>query len=717
MKKSFIRLLLITTILSAFYSVNATDHFWVHKTVYQNFFATPSELSDWQLIEDNGSGGLALSGNGTIILTMDNAAGGYANRVFNVNGAAARLLPFDFSNGRVELFVKAITGGNQRIFLQAQEFDGSSNYLGQVNILPAQSATGFFSVDLNTITWDPSTVQVRYIIGGENYSGQQGTVEFGFFSYSNTNNNFSNPANWSLSSGGAGGVAAPTATDNAIFDGSNNSNGSCLVDMNVSINGIQITTAYSGNIDLKNSQLTIGPGGINAGGGGITGNALDIQINGNLTFSGGSFKNTSGSTFISGDINITGGGIDLTQGSIVFNASTDQQFSNSSTIPINNITINKSSGSVTLNSDIVISGSLTLTQGIINTGSNAVKLGINNTYPGILVSGNGKVNGYLSRWIAPTSSGALIFPFGNTSSNAPLTIGISAAPSAGGTIKAFYTDATPGFNAVSFTDNSTNIIKKSTAFWTIQTTNITNGNYNMSVSNDHLAAISNLAELHLTLSNAVVGTHQSATGTLSNPVLNRTGLNAIDLANIFFVSSSSALLPVTWDKFNITRNADKFTWSWHLSTEENTAGYSPQYSANGADFINAGAINSLHADHSYAFTAPLPISGNIFFRIREEDKDGKLSYSAVRMINVPVKIDFSVFPNPVKDVLNIKWPDERAVIILTTIYDATGIVVSEHKNVFAPFIKISVTDLPHGLYYISCVDEKKQFYSSSLMLK
>ena len=80
------------------------------------------------------------------------------------------------------------------------------------------------------------------------------------------------------------------------------------------------------------------------------------------------------------------------------------------------------------------------------------------------------------------------------------------------------------------------------------------------------------------------------------------------LANTFFVSSSSVILPVTWDKFNITRNADKFTWSWHLSTEENVAGYSPQYSANGVDFINAGTINSFNADHSYAFTASLSLS-------------------------------------------------------------------------------------------------------------
>ena len=286
-------------------SLRAADRYWIHKTIYQTSFSTAGEIADWQLIEDDGTGGFVLSGTNTGILTMDDAAGGYANRLFSINGGSPRLLPFDLVNGRVELLVKSITGGNQRIFLQAQEFDGSSTYLGQVDILPAQSATGFFSVNLSSVTWDPSTVQIRFIVGGENFSAQQGTAEFAFFSYSNTNNNWSNPANWSATSNGAGGASVPGAGDNAILDGGGGSNGSCLLDVNVSINSIQTTGGYSGNIDLQSNQLIIGAGGVSLAGGGITGNVQNLIVDGNVAISGGAFKNSSGTTFVGGNINIT----------------------------------------------------------------------------------------------------------------------------------------------------------------------------------------------------------------------------------------------------------------------------------------------------------------------------------------------------------------------------------------------------------------------------
>src|ERR1700754_4073893 len=157
MKTKLSLLIMVTQLVAGFNQLQAADRYWVHQPLYENYFSSAADLSDWQLIEDDGAGGFSLSGNGSAILKMDDAAGAFANRLFNKNGAAGRLLPFDAVNGRVELLVRSITGGNQRIFLQAQEFNSSGTYLGQVNILPARSATGFFSVNLSTVIWAPGT--------------------------------------------------------------------------------------------------------------------------------------------------------------------------------------------------------------------------------------------------------------------------------------------------------------------------------------------------------------------------------------------------------------------------------------------------------------------------------------------------------------------------------------------------------------------------------
>src|SRR5690349_9963770 len=110
MKIVFIKNHYVTCFLVFFFLTNtlfASDRYWVHKPFYENFFSTPAELAQWNLIEDNGSGSWVLTGNGTALLKMDNAGGGYANRLFNMNGASGNLLPLDRINGRVEIMVKA----------------------------------------------------------------------------------------------------------------------------------------------------------------------------------------------------------------------------------------------------------------------------------------------------------------------------------------------------------------------------------------------------------------------------------------------------------------------------------------------------------------------------------------------------------------------------------------------------------------------------------
>jgi hypothetical protein len=128
MRNLFGKTILFLILVSRVFLSQAADRYWVHQPVYQNFFSTAGEISDWKLVEDDGAGGFSLSGSGTGILKMDDAAGSFANRLFNKNGASTRLLPFDAVNGRVELLIKSITGGNQRnpLFTLTHWFDGSA---------------------------------------------------------------------------------------------------------------------------------------------------------------------------------------------------------------------------------------------------------------------------------------------------------------------------------------------------------------------------------------------------------------------------------------------------------------------------------------------------------------------------------------------------------------------------------------------------------------
>lgn len=318
----------------------SANRYWVGTSVYVNNFNITADLNQWSLIEDNGTGSWGLSGNGSAILKMDNAAGGYANRLFNVNNGLANLLPLDKINGVVEFQVIALAGANQRFFLQVQEFNSSGTYLGEQTILAPNNTAGYYAVNLSAVIWNPATTQIRFIIAGENYSSQQGTIEFNYFNYSNTVKSWSNASNWSTTSGGPGGATAPGAGDLAIFDGggASGTHGLCFLDAAVTVAGITMS-GFTGTMDLRGFSLTTtGPNTFSTGNIANTGAASSLTLN------------TSGSTYFAGtsfNVAITGSSTNLYFNGSYFN---------------NAVTLTKTGGSANLSTgNNVFQGALSLT--------------------------------------------------------------------------------------------------------------------------------------------------------------------------------------------------------------------------------------------------------------------------------------------------------------------------------------------------------------------
>jgi hypothetical protein len=313
MKTTTLTILLLTTLYLP--ATGQVTRYWVGTSVYQNNFHVAADLSHWQPVENNGTAAWTVTDYGSAILQMDNAAGGYAVRLFNVNGAAVRLLPLDKVNGMVEFQVLALKGGDQRFFLQAQEFNASGMYITEQNILAPSAATGYYSVNMSAIAWNAATTQVRFMIAAANYSGQQGTVEFNYFNYSNTIKSWTNASNWSATSGGPGGASVPGVNDHAIFDGASGKHGLCFLAAPVTINNLTMN-GYTGTIDLRGYSITVnGTGAFGSGNITVTGGGTSLTLNttGTTTFDGTIFQvgitGTSGRLFFHnatfyGDVNL-----------------------------------------------------------------------------------------------------------------------------------------------------------------------------------------------------------------------------------------------------------------------------------------------------------------------------------------------------------------------------------------------------------------------------
>jgi hypothetical protein len=267
---------------------HAASRYWVGASTYLNNFSVVTDLNQWVLTDDNGTGSWSLSGNGTGILRIDNAVGGFSNRLFNVNGSLPNYLPLDNVNGVVSFQVLALTGGTQRFYLQAEEYNAGGILLNQQTIISPASAVGSYRVNLSSITWNAATTQIRLILVADNQSGQQGTVEFNYFNYSSSFNSWNSTASWSDSPGGLGGVSVPGAADQVFFDGSNGFNAPCVLSSSVTVGGISLV-GYTGTIDLRGFNLTST--------GSNTFNTGDIA---NANGSGALFFNSTGITTFAG---------------------------------------------------------------------------------------------------------------------------------------------------------------------------------------------------------------------------------------------------------------------------------------------------------------------------------------------------------------------------------------------------------------------------------
>ena len=113
-------------------------------------------------------------------------------------------------------------------------------------------------------------------------------------------------ANWSTTSGGAGGSSVPGSTEDAYFDGSGN--GACTINATVNVKGL-ILEGYSGTITQGSYAVTVGTDGYSQASGTFTGSGAGsaVTVNGIYKLAGGVFTGTSGTLTVAGNFTKTNG--------------------------------------------------------------------------------------------------------------------------------------------------------------------------------------------------------------------------------------------------------------------------------------------------------------------------------------------------------------------------------------------------------------------------
>jgi hypothetical protein len=112
--------------------------------------------------------------------------------------------------------------------------------------------------------------------------------------------------------------------------------------------------------------------------------------------------------------------------------------------------------------------------------------------------------------------------------------------------------------------------------------------------------------------------------------------------------------------------------NWEAIVDQEHDYFEVQHSTDGNTFTSLGMGPQLAP---YQFVHLNPARGNNYYRIKQVDKSGQFAYSKIVNVIVSKAITVSLYPMPVKDLLNIKIVNRRTDLLKIEIADIQGRVV------------------------------------------
>jgi len=187
-------------------------------------------------------------------------------------------------------------------------------------------------------------------------------------------------------------------------------------------------------------------------------------------------------------------------------------------------------------------------------------------------------------------------------------------------------------------------------------------------------------------------TNDGTANTVNTTLLSNITLKELSLADVALV------LPVQWNVLSADRVSQTVKIAWNTEHENNISHFNVQRSDNTRDWTNVSgdvAATNKEAqkyeliDHDYQ-------KQRLYYRIRQSDNDGKISYSRI----IPVIAENNanktiIFPNPVSNKFYLTGDVNRITKI--ELYNTAGSLLKSWKETQGSY---DIHDLPAGTYSI-----------------
>ena len=149
--------------------------------------------------------------------------------------------------------------------------------------------------------------------------------------------------------------------------------------------------------------------------------------------------------------------------------------------------------------------------------------------------------------------------------------------------------------------------------------------------------------------------------------------------------------------------------NWQVATPmENAQKFEVEFSTDGRTWKELGTLPITDLNKAnWQFTHNNIPTGYLYYRIKQTDKDGRLSYSRIVLLdNKSGNIGYVIYPNPASSYIAVSagyGGNKKAVIQL---YDAAGRLLQSH-SMLSSSEEINTAQYPDGTYLLRIADENK----------
>ncbi len=194
---------------------------------------------------------------------------------------------------------------------------------------------------------------------------------------------------------------------------------------------------------------------------------------------------------------------------------------------------------------------------------------------------------------------------------------------------------------------------------------------------------------------------------------------AVPVIHTFYVGS---VLPVQLLNFTGSLVGDDVLLKWSTANEQNSSRFIVERSTDGLHFVELATVNAAGngsgvSDYNFKDTSinSLPFS-NVFYRLKEVDKDGKPYVSNVIIIAIKNAKTILIYPNPAKRTINVLFNKQDNNNSIIKIYSLSGKLVVYQKLTGSSNQEIQLPVLSNGNYKITISSKEKVLYQTTVMI-